>query len=254
MIDAKVEFCIAAFGRRSAATMLPGQVPVDVPGMLGLVGATADDPPGALLITDDRALDALAGGLPFARLIRVLPAAARCASRLIESGEYDIELATVMFREHLDGLPDPVPAGLTLRPVSTSADDGIDGVPLAEAVATVIGADPAIPPWMTVDRLAGRLRSLAGASFYAAVDADGAVRATSAAVTFGADAEVFFVSTDPAWRGRGIATAMTAAALRAAAEAGARQACLDASAAGRPIYERLGFEPVTPVSRFSRRR
>jgi ribosomal protein S18 acetylase RimI-like enzyme len=79
------------------------------------------------------------------------------------------------------------------------------------------------------------------ARFFAALDADGAVRATSASAVSGEDASVTFVNTDPAWRGRGIGTAMTALALRDARARGARRACLSATAAGQGIYARLGF-------------
>jgi ribosomal protein S18 acetylase RimI-like enzyme len=78
------------------------------------------------------------------------------------------------------------------------------------------------------------------------------VRATCGCDVVGMAASVMFVNTDPAWRGRGIGRAMTAFALRAAKERGARHACLDATAAGVSIYQRLGFEVVTPTTRFFR--
>jgi ribosomal protein S18 acetylase RimI-like enzyme len=68
------------------------------------------------------------------------------------------------------------------------------------------------------------------------------------------EANVFFVNTDPDWRGRGIGRSMTAAALRAAQESGAQRACLDASDAGLPIYARLGFQSVSQVVRVFRMR
>ena len=43
---------------------------------------------------------------------------------------------------------------------------------------------------------------------------------------------------------------MTAAALAAAQEDGARHACLDATEAGLSIYSRLGFEVVARATRF----
>jgi len=80
----------------------------------------------------------------------------------------------------------------------------------------------------------------------------GAVRATSGAGSFGSEATVIFVNAESGWRGRGIGGAMTAAALRAARDAGARRASLDASAAGLSLYLRLGFEVVGPMTRFAR--
>ena len=61
---------------------------------------------------------------------------------------------------------------------------------------------------------------------------------------------MIFINTHPGWRRRGIGRAMTAAPLRAARAGGARRACLDASDAGAPIYQRLGFEVVASTTRF----
>lgn len=100
--------------------------------------------------------------------------------------------------------------------------------------------------------LAGYLRSHSPAfRLFAAIDGDGAVRATSGWGLFGGQMTVIFVNTHPEWRRRGIGQAMTAAALRAAQGAGARQACLDASDSALPIYHRLEFETVTGMMRFS---
>ncbi len=43
---------------------------------------------------------------------------------------------------------------------------------------------------------------------------------------------------------------MTAIALRAARQAGARSAAIDASGAGRELYLRLGFEDAAALTRF----
>jgi hypothetical protein len=43
---------------------------------------------------------------------------------------------------------------------------------------------------------------------------------------------------------------MTAIALRAAEHAGAHQAGLDASRAGKALYLTVGFEAATPITRF----
>ncbi len=109
-----------------------------------------------------------------------------------------------------------------------------------------LGADPP-------DVFAGYLRALPAAiRLFAAVDEDGAVRATAGAGMFGNEASVMFVNTDPDWRRRGIGRAMTAAALRAARGCGALRAGLDASKAGTSIYVRIGFERVSPTTRFFR--
>jgi ribosomal protein S18 acetylase RimI-like enzyme len=86
------------------------------------------------------------------------------------------------------------------------------------------------------------------ARFFAAVDGSGVVRATSASEATDEDARVFFVTTHPSCRGRGIGTAMTAAALRDAVRCGSRRASLESTRAGVGIYTRLTFEPVSAVS------
>jgi GNAT superfamily N-acetyltransferase len=144
-----------------------------------------------------------------------------------------------------------LPEELTLRPVRRLLDDAPDGVPLQDAIQAAMLADPRIDD--RLDVFADNLRSLPAATrLFAAVDDDGVVRATSGSVTLGFDATVFFVNTDPGWRGRGIGRAMSAEALRAARASGAHRACLDATDAGRRIYSRLGFEAVTAMTRFVR--
>jgi GNAT superfamily N-acetyltransferase len=150
----------------------------------------------------------------------------------------------------LRDVPAPaLPAGLTLRPVRRSAGERPDGVPLEDAVAAVLRANPAMDD--PAETFAAYLRSLPpSVRLLCAVDREGVVRATSGSSTFGAEARVFFVNTDPDWRRRGIGQGMTAAALLAARRSGARRACLDASDAGRSIYSRLGFETVSQTVRF----
>jgi GNAT superfamily N-acetyltransferase len=134
---------------------------------------------------------------------------------------------------------------LTLRPVTSA------GVPLSDAAAAAMRADPRIDE--PAEAFVAFLLSLPPATrLLAAVDGDGVVRGTSGYDASGAFTSVLFVNTDPAWRGRGIARAMTAAALGAAREQGAQHACVDATDAGLPIYERLGFELVTRTTRFFR--
>jgi ribosomal protein S18 acetylase RimI-like enzyme len=144
-----------------------------------------------------------------------------------------------------------MPGDLELRPV-TRLDEAVpNGVDLEEAAATAIRADPRItePP----ESFVAFLRSLPSETrLFAAVDSNGVVRATSGFIAFGEQANVFFINTDQAWRGRGIGSAMTAAALRAAKDRGVRQACLDATNAGLSIYVRLGFEVVGEARRFLR--
>jgi ribosomal protein S18 acetylase RimI-like enzyme len=74
-----------------------------------------------------------------------------------------------------------------------------------------------------------------------------------AAVTVaGRTGEVQHVATDPAVRGRGIGTTLTAAALRALAARGVDTAVLTASPAGAAIYRRFGFRQVGEIRRYLR--
>ena len=57
-------------------------------------------------------------------------------------------------------------------------------------------------------------------------------------------AALYCIATDPEHRRSGIATALTLAALRLAREAGRTVVTLQASAAGQPVYQRIGFETV----------
>lgn len=161
-------------------------------------------------------------------------------------------VATVMMRHDLDGIAEPAVAhGLTVHRVPTTPSGG-GAVSLEQAVEACLLADPDDaddPP----ERIAQFLRSLPQGCVLAAVDSGGVVRATAASGVLGDEAVVVFVSTDAAFRRRRIGTAMTARALRAAAQAGAREAFLDATVSGRPIYARLGFVAVTDFIRYPRK-
>jgi GNAT superfamily N-acetyltransferase len=242
---------VAAFAARCAARRAPGQAALDEPGIRGLLPCAAS-PLARLLASDDRGHDVLAGLLPDtgAGIVNVLAAAARCAE--LFDATWRAKPLTAMVCADLASVPAlPLPDGLRLRPVRRLATDPPDGVPLEAAVAAAMHADPRITD--TPDAFAAYLRALPPSDrLFAAVDRHGTVRATSGSGVLGTVASALFVDTDPAWRGRGIARAMTAAALRAARDAGARQGCLDATAEGLSIYRRLGFAALTPLTQFVR--
>jgi len=221
--------------------------------VFGLLPST-EHPVARLLVMDDRAYDVLAVLLPNARagMISVFAGAARCAGLVEGLDAWRPEATTALIRHELRTVPvAPLPSELRLRPVRRLPDDPADAVPLEDAAAAAILADPRIAD--TPEAFVSYLRSLPAATrLFAAIDGDGVVRATCGCDVFGAVARVMFVNTDPDWRGRGIGQAMTVAALRAAEEHGARHACLDATDAGLSIYQRLGFEVVTPTTRFFR--
>ncbi|WP_328291247.1 GNAT family N-acetyltransferase [Kineococcus sp. NBC_00420] len=229
-----------------------GRAVLEGPGIHGAALADSTSPV-RLLVTDDRAHDELAALLPSIRtgMIDLFAEATRCTALVQAHLEWRSRAATAMACRDLRTVPESTLTGeLILLPVRRLADDAVDGVPLDDAVAVALSADPTFEEPHAV--LAGYLRSLSPAfQLFAAVDVDGAAHATSGVGVFGSQATVIFVNTGPGWRSRGIGRAMTAAALSAAQATGAEQACLNASEAGLPIYQRLGFETVARTTRSS---
>jgi len=245
-----VKLYSAAFVARWGPMQNPGCT-IEDEGLRGVVPG-AEDSAARLLVTDDHAHDALAAALPHARagMIRVFETAERCVELVADQLGWGSDTVTAMVCRDLNAVPRLlIPDDLTLQPVRRLAEDRADGVALADAVAVAVAAAPAIkdPPGV----LAQFLRTLPSTfRLLAAVDSGGTVRATSGFGVFGCYATVLFVNTDRDWRGRGIGRAMSAHALIAAQRAGARQASLDASDAGRSVYRRLGFEIAGSVKRF----
>jgi GNAT superfamily N-acetyltransferase len=73
-------------------------------------------------------------------------------------------------------------------------------------------------------------------------DADGAIVGSGVTTVNGPVGWIGTIWVDPAWRGRGVGKALTLATIEAAEEAGCATLVLVATDAGRPLYERLGFE------------
>jgi GNAT superfamily N-acetyltransferase len=76
-------------------------------------------------------------------------------------------------------------------------------------------------------------------------DAGGAIVGTGITTLNGPVAWIGTIWVDPAWRGQGIGKALTQATIDAAEAAGCRALVLVATDAGRPLYERLGFDVQT---------
>lgn len=77
---------------------------------------------------------------------------------------------------------------------------------------------------------------------------DGEPVATADLTIGGGVVGLYNISTQPAWRGRGIGSAMTAAPLIDARSAGHGTAILQASSDGAPIYQRLGFQAFGEIT------
>lgn len=247
----RVEEYLAGFRDRVHSMQHPGQEILDAPGILGLIGRSADALDGRVLVTDDRAREVLARRVPDlrARVVYVFDDAEASHALMSRTDGYRPIPCTAMVCTDLTAVPDlPLPAGLLPRPVGA----GTGGVPLSAAAAAAMRSDPRMAPTTDLEGFLDYLRSVPAATYLAGVDDDSVVRATAASATWGPTAGVFFVNTDPAWRGRGVGTAMTAAALRAAATRGASRACLDASELGLSIYLRLGFERAGRITQFVR--
>jgi GNAT superfamily N-acetyltransferase len=222
----------------------------------GIYGSLPTDgvSPARLLVTDDLAYDELAGLLSNIRsgMVDVFAEAPRSLDLIRADPRWRGSTSTAMACRDLRSVPElPLSFGLRPRPVRRLPSDAAEGVPLNEAVAVAVAAKQT--PHETPPGLTRYLRSLpANFRLFAAVDAGGATRGTSGVRVIGAQATVIFVNTDPSWRRRGIGTAMTATALSEARTAGAQHAYLNASDAGRAIYQKLGFETVAQTTRFLR--
>ena len=107
--------------------------------------------------------------------------------------------------------------------------------------------DPTYPPDDTAFRAV--FPTLVDATILLVDDAGTAAATASFRVAGSAGAIMAVVVAAP-WRGRGVGTLVTALALAEARSNGAVDAVLVATAAGRPIYRRLGFMEVTPVRAF----
>ena len=253
MPAAAIEPYVDAFLSRCDAVRGPDSLLVDEPGIHGVL-PVSDGSPARLLVTDDQAVDVLASLMPRvpAGTVSVFAAAPRCTEMLSSRRDWKPSQVTAMIQHDLRGLPDfPLDSALTLRPVRRLADDAVTGVPLDDAVAVALAADPGGGD--ALRGLAEHLRSMPPQiRLLAAVDDDGVARATSGSGAFGSEATVIFVNTQPAWQRRGIGRAMTAAALYAARDAGATRACLEATDAAIPTYADLGFETVARVTQFYR--
>ncbi|HEX6675593.1 MAG TPA: GNAT family N-acetyltransferase [Actinomycetes bacterium] len=120
-------------------------------------------------------------------------------------------------------------SGVTMRPARPPDFEELVGV-----FARAELGGPSMAPELAF--VQGRL---GGQAFVA--EAGGELVGASAAVLFGANGWIGGVAVLPEWRGAGLGSALTTAAVRWIADAGAGTASLYATAMGRPVYERLGF-------------
>ncbi|ORT60420.1 GNAT family N-acetyltransferase [Streptomyces sp. CB03238] len=134
--------------------------------------------------------------------------------------------------------PRPAPPGTARR--ATAAD-----VPLAAAWMSAFAAEIGVGP--TVDHTANAERRVAYGGLYVWETGGRPVSMAAHSPLVAGQSRVAPVYTPPELRGRGYAGAVTAAASRAAQDAGARQVLLFADVANptsTALYQRLGYRPV----------
>jgi GNAT superfamily N-acetyltransferase len=129
----------------------------------------------------------------------------------------------------------PVPEGLVIAEVETPPD--LER--FRDAAFRGFGYPPQVAPRFMSERLLAQpnVRLYAGA-------VAGEVVATAVLVTTGTVAGIYWVGTLEPQRRRGYGEALTWAAVAAGQRAGCTVASLQASAMGKPVYEKMGFAQV----------
>ncbi|MDH3212906.1 MAG: GNAT family N-acetyltransferase [Myxococcales bacterium] len=160
---------------------------------------------------------------------------ADCADGLRAAGYREVARMPGMCLRPIRDASKPHPQ-LCARLVETPED-------LAHFQATAF-AGFGLPPQAGPQFLTEEFWALPNVSLYLGT-VEGRPACTSAVVTTDAVAGIYWVATLEARRGRGLGEAITWEAVKAGIAAGCELASLQASALGRPVYERMGFE--TPL-------
>jgi hypothetical protein len=118
---------------------------------------------------------------------------------------------------------------------------------LVPQVAEVLGEAFECPAWMCVNMLGPGLVSVPDVDFFVA-HVDGDMAAVVGTARVGSTVGIYAVGTRPSLRRRGAASSALSSAMAYHLQRGATVFGLHASAAGAPVYERLGFAVVDPGS------
>lgn len=173
--------------------------------------------------------------------------------RLIAAGLVPDEVETVMIGDATGLAEAPVPDGVVVRRVDNAPDRVAVLTAAVEMQRRVFGAGPSVE-----DVLARLASSGDEAQFWVAQEASGQdvsgqdpVVISAGRLEFVPGTEVAGLwggATDPAYRGRGIYRALTAARARATLDRGYRYLHSDCTAMSRPILERSGLRAVTTTT------
>ncbi len=162
-------------------------------------------------------------------------AAGSLAPAAVEAGLVGGRRVPGLVRTAPTGPIPPPPKGLEVRPV-------LDPDAWVEFIATGAqgfgGPRPARPLEGLPFALSRSFRAFLGVW-------DGEPVATSVAFPWNGVVGIFFVSTRPEFRGRGIGTALTWRAAAVGPEAGCSDVFLQATEMGDPVYRAMGFREVT---------
>lgn len=181
--------------------------------------------------------------VPWSIQVRAEPGAELTAIAA-ELGRTATSLQPFMVKELDDRGPDhhrPAPGELVLRLL-----DGRESDAYVAALAAGFEAPAEIMQKMGCPELL----DLPGVAAYLA-EVDGAAVGTALAFRSDDCVGVFNISVAPEYRGRGYGTAVTAAAVAAERDRGARTAYLHSSPMGLPVYESLGFRTVEHWTHFT---
>lgn len=146
----------------------------------------------------------------------------------------------------LDSRPTPMVADLQALPFD-------DAPPRAPVGLPTIGRVNDLAYGYPEPKLAPAIRGLPAEILTYGASHDGSTASVALAYDIGDDTAVWFVATLPAAQRNGLGRAVVQRLLLDARERGQRTASLQASPAGRPLYERLGFEPVGSLHLYEER-
>jgi GNAT superfamily N-acetyltransferase len=146
----------------------------------------------------------------------------------------------------LDSRPTPMVIDLHALPFD-------DAPPRAPVDLATIGRVNDLAYGYPEPKLAPAIRGLPPETLTYGASHEGSTAAVAIAYDLGDDTAVWFVATLPSAQRKGLGRAILQRLLLDARERGQRTASLQASPKGRPLYERIGFEPVGALHLYEER-